>query len=395
MPTGERGSWVRRAAAWSLRSLARALAWAALVGMTMWLVGEVMSDRTSWSQWLSWIPTVLTLGGMLACVAGSWVLSAAARWIGRGGGRRVGWRVRVIAALAMVAVAAYMLGVEWRLPAAAWDRAGSARATAGVPVSVLYWNHAGNWGRDWKTTAADKHADVSIHASVRYWEYVPQMLDEIEARIGSRPHYQRIDAYGVLTKWPIVRWGRTNLNLPTIQTKLRPYATVWERGWYWNRGQAAWIELDSAPDLGRNLVVWIVDMPSDPRLHRENLTRIAGETMRAWTGPVMVRGPVGQFVAEEGGAAARGFPAADLIVGDFNIPRRARSLRHMVGDARGVFEAVGFGNPGTYPTRLPLLGIDQMFAAPTLTPVKYETFDPGFGTHLSQRAEVVVPAAQR
>jgi hypothetical protein len=72
-----------------------------------------------------------------------------------------------------------------------------------------------------------------------------------------------------------------------------------------------------AEALGKNLVVWIIDMPSDPRLHREQIARIAGERIRAWNGSPMERGPVGQFIASK--QKMNGFPDADVIFGDFNI----------------------------------------------------------------------------
>lgn len=373
------------------RACAILLVWSALVALAAWAVGQAFSDRFVWSQPLSWMPAPLTA----ACAAGacvlSWVISRWSAWSRREEGKphsrwhARGARARQVAGVGIAMVSLWTLGGEWNLLRAML--AGSSGERLGPGVSVLYWNHAGNWKKDWKESTSAKLADITFLSAPRYWEHMPELLDLLEREHGGRPHYCRVDRYAILSRWPVSRWGTAELGLPVYQTKLRPYATTFERGWYWNRGNAAWVEFASEADLGFNLIVRLYDMPSDPRLHREVLTSRAAEVLRAWAGPVMVRGPVGQWLA---GEAAAGFPEPHLIVGDFNIPRDARSLRHLTSGFVDCFDEAGFGPDGTYPRQIPLLGIDQMFAGPALRTRSYDLFDPEFGTHLSQRAEFEV-----
>lgn len=385
------------------RLLSIFLALLPLVAITAWLIGRLLSDRWNWSQWLSWMPTSGVIAGGLACLFSSWFLSVWCAWSRRLArfkpskllGRS--WKVRRVSGIAMAVPALYMVVIEWRIPAGWFDPDPPADARA---FSVLYWNHAGNWGKDWMETASARLSDITIMSAIRFWEHTPELMEKLNAEHplntqAGRWHYDRVGFYAVISKWPVKRWSKGGLNLPVFQTKLRPYATTFESGWYWNRGEAAWIEFDSSAELGHDLVIWVMDLPSDPRLHRTLVTRTARQTMAQSRFPVRVRGPVGQWLTEP--ASEAGFPAPDLIVGDFNIPRRAWSLQFLVGDFKPVFEEVGFGPDGTYPRQIPMLGIDQMFASRSLVPFDYELFDPGFGTHLAQQGVfgMIAPAGAK
>lgn len=384
----------RRVIGLILRATAHVLAVLALLGFEAWLIGAIMSDRTVWSQWLSWIPTTATVAGMGLCVAGSWCAARLARGVAprspapgvdpKKAKRTSAFWMRRVAFVLTLGLGVYMVGIQWHL----WRLVVRAPLPAGKVCTLLYWNHAGNWSLSWMDTTSRELSDITVLNAPRYWEYMPQLMEKIGKEHTEKYHYQRVDSYAVISRWPIVRWAKIDLNLPTIQTKLDPYANVYERGWYWNRGGACWIEFDTKDALGKNLIAWIIDMPSDPRLHREEIARIGGQTIRSWNGAPMERGPVGQFMASK--QKMTGFPEADVIFGDFNIPRGARSLRHLVGDARGAFEEVGVGAGGTYPARVPLLGIDQIFTRGDTTAATYRVFHPGFGMHKAQQATLVV-----
>jgi hypothetical protein len=47
----------------------------------------------------------------------------------------------------------------------------------------------------------------------------------------------------------------------------------------------------------------------------------------------------------------------------------------------------------TYPSLVPLLGIDQMFTRGDVSAASYRLFHPGFGTHKAQHATLVVREA--
>ena len=117
----------------------------------------------------------------------------------------------------------------------------------------------------------------------------------------------------------------------------------------WNdRGRALVLEV-------ADRVIWVVDLPSDPALSRE-------------------------WVAKEASAriASAGFPAPDVVLGDFNITRGSRSLRHLDGGLPGAHTQAGRGLGLTFPRDLPLVAIDLVFASGVH---RHEVVDPGAGSH--------------
>ena len=56
----------------------------------------------------------------------------------------------------------------------------------------------------------------------------------------------------------------------------------------------------------------------------------------------------------------------DLILGDFNSPRRSRALARLPEGFRHAYEAGGAGWSSTWPAGLPLLAIDQTIVGPRL-----------------------------
>ncbi|QYU67078.1 hypothetical protein J4558_19280 [Leptolyngbya sp. 15MV] len=99
-------------------------------------------------------------------------------------------------------------------------------------------------------------------------------------------------------------------------------------------------------------------------------------------------------------------------MGDFNIPRGARSLRHLTQGLTHAFDAAGLGYVATFPRRqasapgaegspvarlwiswayrtgLPLLHIDHAFVARWLRVRRYEAPDGGAGSHHWQLVEL-------
>jgi endonuclease/exonuclease/phosphatase (EEP) superfamily protein YafD len=69
----------------------------------------------------------------------------------------------------------------------------------------------------------------------------------------------------------------------------------------------------------------------------------------------------------------------DLVVGDFNAPRRSRALARLPAGWHHGYEVAGRGWSATWPQPVPLLAIDQLLVGPDWGVVDYRLL-PGPGT---------------
>ena len=83
-------------------------------------------------------------------------------------------------------------------------------------------------------------------------------------------------------------------------------------------------------------------------------------------------------------------PAADLIVGDFNLTRGSAALRHFAPNHRHAFDLAGSGYGVSYHRRWPLYHIDHVLVAPGVSVQAYRLFDPGRRHHYIQ--QVIIAA---
>ncbi|KAB2958354.1 MAG: hypothetical protein F9K16_13545 [Thermoanaerobaculia bacterium] len=83
----------------------------------------------------------------------------------------------------------------------------------------------------------------------------------------------------------------------------------------------------------------------------------------------------------------------DLVVGDFNAPRRSRALSRLPAGWRHAYVEAGRGWSATWPQPAPMLAIDQLLVGPRLRVTGYQLL-PGPGTdHRLQVAELEAPPA--
>lgn len=335
---------MRRGAGWILL----AGTWAVLGA---WGAGRVASDRWLWSQYLSWIPTAAALGVSIVLLATAWGVLRVAD-------RRGSW-ARWMTAIGLGAGAAYLLAVEWRVHGLLGDR-----APANSALRALFWNASTVTEEVITDVLAGRTLDLAVIANGP-WAIEPESL----ATAGR--HVVRINGMAVASVGPIRRWGFAWLGItPSTEAP----------GWV-DPGRALFVEIEST--LGP-LVVWAVDMPSDIRESRWAAGGRAGEALRGWTGPAY-RVKDGAWSPEE----ANGFPAPDLVVGDFNAPRGSASLRRLVGALPNAFDEAGAGYPATWPRTVPIYQIDQAFAGRAVRAASLRTLDPGDGAHRMLLLELV------
>lgn len=135
------------------------------------------------------------------------------------------------------------------------------------------------------------------------------------------------------------------------------------------------VVLDATSVIGREVVIWFIDLPSDPFLSRDDVA----ESTRAW------------LVAEQ--AKPQGLRQPDLVVGDCNIPRGCRSLATMLKAAGRPmthgFDQAGWGIAATWPLGHPILHIDHAFTAPSLQVTSYNLRRTPVSDHYAQVFELV------
>ncbi|MCH9058146.1 MAG: hypothetical protein IIB55_05920 [Planctomycetes bacterium] len=330
--------------------------------LACWAAGRLLSDRWAWSQWLFWIPTLaaVVLAGTLFALAS--VIRRATRGSAT---RRLG-----PAPLVWIAVLLWMILWEWR----GW--AWAAAMVVGRPepaLTLIAWNASNARAPDLSAMIDAHRADVLILSNPPpgvSWPGVVRTLgpDASTARFGRAM---------VVSRDEIMRWGSVSLGMRGRMDGSRDSA--WrDQGW------AGFFEIDTTARLGRPIVVWIIDLPSDIAISRVAMTLLAAGAIHAWTGPMSVR--TGGSITQE--MADAGFPEPDVIVGDFNIPRGSWSLRVLTGSMHNAWSDAGTGGGvgplGSWPRRWPIYHLDQAFLGRDLRSTSYRLVDPGQGRHRTQ-----------
>jgi len=342
-----------------------------------WTAGLVFNDRWLWSQWLWWLPTAMA-------ALGAWSLVVASRLIDRRAARGLR-RIGVGTALAVT----LSLGIEAR-PRAPLNPALS--AGDGEAIRVAYWNlsWADPAGAAGVLDRGDLSADVLVIANPRPGR--SELPEAIAARFAAPPPTDPLEpargaAYIARTgfttigsRFPIRAHGRVGLS---------GFRTSWARARLSNTESGViFVEIDH-PTIG-TLTLWIVDLPSDPTVHREAMLERMADDIAAWDRRVTRPDGIGRWrsAVDEGRAS---FPRPDIVVGDFNTPRGSRSLRALVGDLAESHAAVGLGFGHTWPRPLPLWAIDLAFTDPeSVRAVRTETIDTGHALHHAIRVTAVI-----
>jgi hypothetical protein len=298
----------------------------AAAALAAWLIGRLVSDRYGWSQWLLWIPTPAMLPVVLLGLAAALRPAPHASVRKR---RLVTWGV--IGA----ALAAYFLAVEHRfLRLGGRERAGltilHSPVYPGPPkIREPYVE---------RLIAAD--ADVTVLSNpLRRRE-----VGRIEAALGGSVTTRSIWPFMVISKLPILEYRPLVANQETRITLFR---------------------LDAGAQLGRPLTLYVVDLPSDPRLPRHETAKAARRMLDR---------------AEA--------PPPDLVVGDFNMTRGSASVAALFPGLAHAFDQAGRGYGATFHRDLPLYHLDHVLLADTMRAADYAVVDLEIGRHLAQRVVI-------
>lgn len=401
----------------------------ALAGITLalWLFGRVFNDTFRWSQFIFWIPSIFSIvfSGMAAVLALSIQLFVKGFEQIRTGGpvetRPVFYKRYVRNPYVLLCVVWIVFGTwsaigEHRLHAA-WGLTDSGRVRNAKSTTVTFWNIGGRVREGWIDALRPLNNDLIVVSNQPNWDVV----NDFKTLGGPESTTFLAGIFLVHTKLSLREWGFTTLGIqPGVGFDPRRSSGRYDTT---DPGYAMYLVFDAAgtakEGLGTDFVVWLMDLPSDPSLSRQNVTKQALAALEGWKGVATVRVPGdpakpdapaqwSNVPAEQLGR--RGFPAADVVIGDFNIPRGSRSLRNLVGDMENAYDQAGAGYTASYPRKVPfaqldgpgLIGlvrwmipsdvpffhIDQAFVSPSLHATRYRTMNLGFGTHWAQFVEV-------
>lgn len=379
-----------------MRALRRTILGMSLVALAglgllllLWLVGVSVSDRFAWSQKLSFVPRqFLVWPAGVAWVA--FALLSLAYGVVRPQGEGVPWRserrgrmrlprllgrVRAVTGVGVLLVTLHLVGLEWRWPM----NAGKAAPPVGERLRVVHWNVGWSYPPEVWDSLAMREADLAIVVNPLTRSELTWDFDSMAARMGPGTQVIRDWPINVLSRWPILRHGVTELGFTSRVNVLEEIRSGSELPPV-DPGHAMYVELDAGAPFSRPVVVWIIDLPSDPELRRPAVTRQARERIGMWLGP-----------------NNEGFPEPDVVIGDFNIPAGSWSLRNLrrrpgyfMEDAHAL---AGVGASASYqlprPRDVVWLHIDQCFVKPGVAVARYAVEDGGDTRHRMQVVDLV------
>lgn len=318
-----------------------ALAGLAVIGQ--FVAGRVLTDSQHWSQYLWWIPALWTLLAAWGC----WAVSSLA---GRASLRTGGLMLRPFVLIGCVGLTGWVVVGEWHMQRAVVRPAQETRERT---LRVLHWNHSSQpdiLGSGELIIAAE--ADIAVVVNSRNGdtrrEIVEAMFESLapvsaeSIRVLPNITGDRMPGH-VFGDWRVIVGSRERIlragvvSLARVDTGESEWATGGDAG------VVVWCEIEAGErfaELGRPLVVWVVDLPSDPGLSREKVMAGARRAVEAWRqlAQETTKGgwwrPVGEPVA---------VPEPDIVIGDFNTPRGSASLQELAPGMRDAYEEAGWG----------------------------------------------------
>jgi endonuclease/exonuclease/phosphatase (EEP) superfamily protein YafD len=239
-------------------------------------------------------------------------------------------RAALAAALLAIAPIIMILGVEnhWRRP--------QIQAPEGKTLRLVNWNvWAGQHGWDEIIEQLlDQKADIYVLSEAYADVGVQILLDEL----GPSYSMERAHSMAVIARGSVIRPSS-----PRIRGRAYPFLC----------------SIDGAP-----VRILVADLPSLPIIYRAPfLKQIC-------------------FIVEK--------TKPDLIVGDFNAPRRSLLLSRLPEGYAHAYHLAGKGWSATWPAQLPLWAIDQCIVGPGLQAIRYDLLTSSVSDHRMQVLDFVV-----
>lgn len=347
-----------------MQALRRSILAAALAALALaigawcaWAVGLVVSDRLRWTQPVAFVPRqffVWPAGVGWVLFAGLSLLYSAFRpraegvpWRSERRARsrlpRLLGRARAVVGVLVLLATLHLVVADWRLPMNARLRP----PPDAERLRIIHWNVGWSHPDEVHGALVARGPDLAIIVNPHTRRDLRFDFDALARTMGGDGGEVRDWPIIVVSRFPMLRRGTTQLGFTAtvaVEPGLRTEGLDPPR----DPGHATFIELDAGPPFDRPIVVWILDLPSDPALSRPAVVRQAVSRINAWVGP-----------------DNQGFPEPDVIIGDLNIPAGASSLMGLRRRSWGVMQDAaaqgGVGPMATWPHPRPLLRIDQCF----------------------------------
>jgi hypothetical protein len=357
--------------------LAGAIFFAALAVAMLWLTGQVLTDRYVTSQFLFW--GELPLVAVLALLA---LLGTLISWFAR-----AGWRLR---RMRLIITGAALVAAIWTL-AGAINFPGaltlSFKPAPGVRgLSITHWNAAAQ-GRPWPDGTLAGLARRSLPDILLLGgRYSAAQRQEVLAALGSGATGTNVGDVSLFSRFAITASHRHIIPLTTPPEHARmPEMLTGAMRRVFSLIGASWreldqtepidllvVQLDTTQRLGRPLVIYYIDMPSNPALGRMSVAMQAHDAiskLQQSTGPDHI-------------------PMPDVVAGDFNAPRGSASIDVLTPGLCHARTGGSWQWLASWPRGTPLLHIDHVYIAPWLRASKYEIIDPGQSEHRAQTLEL-------
>jgi len=265
-----------------------------------WGVGQLARDSTWLGRLCFYIPSPILALGFFA-VALTFAI-------------RKDWRATIVAASFALPPLGVVILVENHWSARTEMRT---ELTASHTLRVVHWNVAGHLASGARDVLKSRHADLYVLSEIPDAATIKAFARELGETYESA-------TFGSLA---VIGSGR-----------------VQAEGWLLNGdGKRVQKVLWHAAD--REIVLLVVDLPPDVRLHRDPVLRKINELIDTHQ--------------------------PDLVVGDFNAPRRSWGLSELPAGYRHAYATVGSGWGYTWPVPIPVYSLDHCLHSKAIDPIHY------------------------
>jgi hypothetical protein len=329
--------WARRRV---LPHLARFSALLGVLVLGAWITGRVLTDEHHWSQYLYWTPPIVAIGGAWVLLIFSWLCAKLARRLG-------GLILRPILLVLALGCSVYTLIWIWHLPRFITRSSERAPNT----IRVLHWNQAAKLidQESWGDRIRDLNADIVLIANAQWGQSRQTMLEQFEYfapddrvrwvnysyRLNADPAHYRVEGAAMIaSRFPMIRTGMVEYGSSERKEVMSHSSS--------GQGWVMFAEFDTDPQRvdDEPLIVWFVDLPSNPTSWKMDELRTARNEIESWDGKGW---RMGRHVWEETEFPDASFPEPDVIIGDFNTPRGSASLDLLASGYDDAFEQAGVG----------------------------------------------------
>jgi hypothetical protein len=287
---------------------------------TSWFFGIVLTDRWVWSQWIAWIPTQVVM--LLLVISLIVVVITKAK------------KLVIILALVLSSVTYWFTFEENKF---------FSKATAGSGLRIVGWTMSHSKKRVSKESAEKV---ISLKGDITLLTHGWYVRGESSIRewIGVENRPVSNGPFTILTTLQVVE----------VQTLIA------SDGIY-----ISMFIIDTSETLGKPLVLWAIDLPSDLDISR---IKTATKVQRL--------------------LATLNTPTPDVVIGDFNMTRGSYSIEKMFPELSDASDEGGFGLLASFPMEYPLYHIDHTLIREGLYCSAFSFINPQIGRHRVQIVEL-------